>query len=182
MYKTITTEVGDQGVIAQYMCDLPSEFTEYNHFINNAELEPVLDALFEQGIIHEDQHRDLLKSRIIGTLYRNKVMYQTYAYYCTALEQYFVVGFTNRITRAMNPKERLFRFHSSSCVFESLKHTFVIRDAAELKNILRARGFDFKQVAVKPYTYDSRIDWCTFLVTIDGSAIGYLNDTLYIGD
>lgn len=181
MYKTIRTDVGDSGVIVQYQNDLPTTFEEYNHFINNDEREKILDALFEQGIIHQDQHDEFMKTTLIGTMYRNKVMFQTYAVWCKEIEQYFIVGFTNRITRCMFPKERLFRFHSGQTVFESMEQTFVVRDAVELKNIIRARTFDFKELAVKPYGYDHRINWCTFIVTIDGAAIGYLNDSLYVG-
>lgn len=32
------------------------------------------------------------------------------------------------------------------------------------------------EITIKPYTFDSRIDWETYIVCIDGKAVGFTND------
>lgn len=76
------------------------------------------------------------------------------------------------------PEKRLFRFQSGDTVFESVKKAFEITDFASLENIVRAREFQFEELTVSPYAYDDRIGWLTYLVCIDGKAIGYTNHSL----
>ena len=57
---------------------------------------------------------------------------------------------------------------------EAMKRVFELEDRPALLEYLR-REYDFwqpteKNVEVKHYCYDDRIDWDTYLVTIDGKA------------
>lgn len=79
---------------------------------------------------------------------------------------------------AYHPEKRLFRFHSGETVFESIKKAFEVTDFASLEKIVRAREFQYNELTITPYAYDSRIDWLTYLVCIDGKAIGYTNHSL----
>ncbi len=36
-----------------------------------------------------------------------------------------------------------------------------------------------KQVQVKKYTYDDRIGWDTYIVTVDGDAVGFTNGPVH---
>lgn len=76
------------------------------------------------------------------------------------------------------PAKRLFRFHSNLTVMESVANAIEVTDLHSLKVIVRARGFSFKELTVKPYAYDDRIDWLTYIVCADGRAIGYTNHSL----
>lgn len=77
-------------------------------------------------------------------------------------------------------EKRLFRFHSGSTVFESVKQSIEIRDLDHLKRVVYDQGFEFKELTVQQYGWDARIGWDTYLVSIDGCAVGYTNGPLEI--
>lgn len=79
---------------------------------------------------------------------------------------------------AYNPEKRLFRFHSGETVHESVARAMEVTDIESVKTLIRARGLPFETVTVEPYAYDDRIEWLTYLVCIDGKAVGYTNHSL----
>lgn len=79
---------------------------------------------------------------------------------------------------AYNPEKRLFRFHSGETVHESVARAMEVTDIESVKTLIRALGLPFENVTVEPYAYDDRIGWLTYLVCIDGKAVGYTNHSL----
>lgn len=75
----------------------------------------------------------------------------------------------------------LFRRHRGS--FEdSMKTVCEVKDFEHLLTILRDDGIDDaneKSVEIVPYGYDPRNEWGTWLVKVNGCAIGYTNDIVY---
>lgn len=76
------------------------------------------------------------------------------------------------------PEKRLFRFHSGDTIQESVARAVEVTDLKSVETLIRARGLPFKEVTIKPYAYDERIQWLTYIVCIDGRAVGYTNHSL----
>lgn len=77
-----------------------------------------------------------------------------------------------------NPSKRLFRFHSGGTVMESVAHAIEVTDLESVAKLCRERGWEFENIELKPYAYDERINWLTYIVTVDGMAVGYTNHSL----
>jgi len=73
----------------------------------------------------------------------------------------------------------LFRWHRGS-LDESMATVVPCESMAELLAILQGVDADVtgERVDVKHYTYDERIEWDTYLVTVDGQAVGMTNGEL----
>ncbi len=69
-----------------------------------------------------------------------------------------------------------FRFHRGALA-ESMATVTTVADKEALCNIIRAAwgypAFGDGQIEVSPYGYDNRIQWNTYVVTLDGKAIGF---------
>ena len=65
---------------------------------------------------------------------------------------------------------------------ESLKTTVEIASRSELvshlRRVLRPMPVDGKGISVRYYTFDARIGWPTFLVTVKGMAVGFTDGKL----
>lgn len=64
----------------------------------------------------------------------------------------------------------LFRFHRGTLA-DSMETVVEFKGLFELIEILNT-VYDPGKVLVKPYGFDARIGWDTYLVTIDGNAVG----------
>ena len=77
-----------------------------------------------------------------------------------------------------HPEKRLFRFHSGGTIGEAMKNVFEVSDMKSVEKIIRSRDIPFKELTIKPYGYDERIDWLTYLILADGFPVGYTNHSL----
>lgn len=84
---------------------------------------------------------------------------------------------------ALKPKKQLFRFHSSNSVYESVEKAIEVESMQHLTQILKQQylwtKFDRENVELKFVAYDSRIDWVTYYVLLNGQVVGYTNCKLY---
>ncbi len=69
---------------------------------------------------------------------------------------------------------KLFRWHSSDSVYESVGKAEPVLSLQDVKNRVVNR-FGSGEVLVKPYVFDKRINWDTYIVTHNGCAVGYTN-------
>lgn len=185
--QVITGEYKDSPVTIEYVADLPRTFEDHNHFMTDRELNDLMSYLECEKILRPEEINEFRTGDIKrGYMFRDGVYWETIAFYCSLIELYHIVRYETVVSKILTERNKtkgiLFRFHSGESVFESIKHCFNIRDGKELANVIRARGFEFKELIVKPYAYDSRINWLTYLVVIDGSAIGYTNQSVYTGE
>lgn len=165
----------------QYRLDLPVTFTDKAFFIDRVALDDLLNYLREEGIIRIGEWRAFRSDKVkIGHLSIDGVYWECMAVYDSGIEQYHVIRTQSLASKALSVKDTLFRFHSGKTVYESVKDAYTIRDGSELRNIIKAAGFVGDALEVKPYGFDKRINWLTHLVTIDGKAIGYTNQPVYI--
>ena len=68
----------------------------------------------------------------------------------------------------------LFRFHRGS-LEDSMKTVVEVNYLAEIKALLRSAGYPPGEVKVYDYGYDARINWNTYVVTIDRKHVGFVN-------
>lgn len=183
MYKTFEINGVQHCVMVEYFVDLPTTLTDYNAFLQT----PGADRQFLQLMVDNDlltvsDFNNLIGQPIRGVMVRNGVYFEIHAYYSRYVEQYLVVGVATQMTRLINPAKKLFRFHSGGTVFESLEQSFEVNGWKEIMNLIRARDLPKGRLAIKPYGLDTRIDWLTYIVTIDGQAVGYTNHPVYVPD
>ena len=77
-------------------------------------------------------------------------------------------------------KKILFRFNAGS-LNESLDTTQEVNTLEELRSIIKNKDIEFNDISIKWYCNDTRLsDWYeTYIVLIDNSAIGFINEMLY---
>lgn len=173
------------SVVIEYVIDLPKTYGDFEFFNTGAEHHQLLKYLENNNIIRRGEIEAFRTSDLkFGFIYSDKRYWETLAVWAPSVSHYQVIRFESEVSKVLTETRKndkiLFRFHSNDCVFNSVKNSFTIRDGKELVNIVRARGFEFKELRVRPYAFDKRINWLTHLVTIDGKAIGYTNQPVYI--
>jgi len=76
-----------------------------------------------------------------------------------------------------------FRWHRGS-LDDSMQTVVDFESFDGLVSILRATpytpSFDTSDIKVEKYCYDPRIEWDTYIVTIDGNAIGFTDGPLLL--
>lgn len=72
-------------------------------------------------------------------------------------------------------QKTLFRFYSSGVVDFTIKNAIEVKTLKDIENVIRSKGITFKHIEVEQYGRENRINWITYLITIDGRAIGYTN-------
>ena len=76
--------------------------------------------------------------------------------------------------------EVLFRPHGSS-LKECLRQIAIVSSKEDICKLFNEKGYLLgrtivsQDIEVKPYCYDSRIEWNTYIVTIKGDAAGFTN-------
>lgn len=182
MYKKIEYQGNTYLIISEVVVSLPSTFTDYQFFIEPNSRSKLLDVLSATGILGTAEVEEFKFTPMMGHIKFKGVLYECYVIWLPGLEQYHVVGYTTKQSPYLIPDKKLFRFHNGGTVYESIAHAFEVRDFNELKNVIRARDLilEGQVLAVKPYGFDSRINWATYIVTVDDNAIGYTNHPLYI--
>lgn len=173
------------SVVIEYVIDLPKTYGDFEFFNTRVEHFQLLKHLEDNNIIRRGEIEAFRSGGPkFGYLYKEDKYWETLAVWVPSIGHYHVIRFESEVSKVLTETRKndkiLFRFHSNDCVFNSVKNSFTIRDGKELANIVRARGFDFKELKVRPYAFDKRINWLTHLVTIDGKAIGYTNQPVYI--
>lgn len=68
----------------------------------------------------------------------------------------------------------LFRLHRGS-LQESMATCREVNGLFELVEILTANEIGPGKIEIKPYGRDNRIGWDTYIVTVDGNAVGFTN-------
>lgn len=172
-------------VMIEYVVDLPKTYGDFEFFNTESEHSQLLKHIEENAVLQQNEIEAFRTSDVkFGFIYSDKRYWETLAVWVPSVSHYQVIRFESEVSKVLTETRKndkiLFRFHSNDCVFNSVKNSFTIRDGKELANIVRARGFDFKELRVRPYAFDKRINWLTHLVTIDGKAIGYTNQPVYI--
>lgn len=182
MYKKIEYKGNTYLIISEIVVSLPTTFTDYQFFIESGSRAKLLDVLGTTGILGASDVEEFKYTTLMGHFERGGVTYESYAIWLPGLEQYHIVGYTTKQSHYLIPDKKLFRFHGGGTIYESMKHVFEIRDFRELKNIIRARDLILEDqvLEVKPHAFDSRINWATYLVIVDGNGIGYTNHPVYI--
>lgn len=167
-----------------YVIDLPTTFDEYKFFRSNSGVvDGILNHLRNENLLRPGEWRTFRSNDArLGHVMIDNEYWECLAVYVPNIERYHVIRFQSDKSRALAKDKTLFRFHSNESVFESAARAYEIRDGKELMNIIKAAGFVGDVLEVKPYAFDARINWATYLVTLDGNAIGYTNSPVYIGE
>lgn len=75
----------------------------------------------------------------------------------------------------VNMKEQLlFRFHKGGLA-ESMETVIPINCLADIAVALKEKGWPEGEIKVEYYCVDNRIGWTTYVVTLDGDAVGFTN-------
>ena len=190
IYKPVERTFGIYPTQVVYMVNLPVTFSEGKEFISPRDQRAAIHNLYRAELISDSDYEEFNKpsdyndplGRRDGYMWHNGDWWEAVAIYCKVTENFLVIRYHSPSSRCIEPNKNLFRFQGSNPVEDAKNRAYEIRDLKELRNIIRASAAFLTEsigsIKVIPMGYDSRTNWCTYMVTAGGCIVGYTNFSL----
>jgi hypothetical protein len=187
IYKVVERTFGLYPTQVAYMVGLPVVFSAVKEFVTPNDQQTAINNVYQAGLISVSDYKEFNKpsdydnplGRRDGFMWYNDDWWEAVAIYCKATENFLVIRYHTLASRNIRPTKTLFRFQGSNPVEDATKRAYEIRDLKELCNIIRAKAEFFidsiDTITIRPIGYDSRTNWCTYVVTVNGCNVGYTN-------
>lgn len=185
--KVIEQKVGGQLIQVAYVLDLPNTMGNGIKFITPSLCDSAIRGAHQEKLIDDETLKKFMSpnkftpevKRSAGFVTNNGVCWEQVAIYDDLTEHYLVIRYQSPASVVYFPERQLFRFQGSNPPVDAKERSYEIRDLAELRNIIRAAAAFFTNtiypITIQPLGYDVRTDWCTYVVNVDGCAVGYTN-------
>ncbi len=185
--KVIEQEVNSQLIQVAYVLDLPVTMGEGIKFITPSLCDSAIRSAHRAKLIDDNDLEKFMNPnkftpevrRSVGFVTNGGVCWEQIAIYDDLTEHYIVIRYRSPSAEVYFPSRPLFRFQGSNPAEDAKERSYVIRDLDELRNIIRADAAFFTNtiypITIQPLGYDVRTNWCTYVVNVDGCAVGYTN-------